>query len=69
MEHYMTAQTLTAPKAKAPRKPQAAPAAAPVAEMPAAPEPQPVAQTTAKTQPKSPIRNYSGDFSPLRDVV
>jgi len=57
MEHDMTTKTLTAPKAKAPRKPKAAPAAAPVAEVPAAPAPQTFAQTPAQPQPKAQRRS------------
>ena len=60
----MTANTLTAPKAKAPRKAKAAPAAAPVAEEPAAPTPQPVAQPTAAVQPKAQRRSKGITIAP-----
>ena len=60
----MTAKTLTAPKAKAPRKAKAAPAAAPVAEEPAAPTPQPVAQPTAAVQPKAQRRSKGITIAP-----
>ena len=56
----MTTKTLTAPKAKAPRKPKAAPAAAPVAEVPAAP----VAQTSAQPQPKVQRRSRGITIAP-----
>lgn len=49
----MTAKTLTAPKAKAPRKAKAAPAAAAVAEVAPAPAPQPEVQPTPAPQPKA----------------
>lgn len=49
----MTAKTLTAPKAKAPRKPKAAPAAAAVAQEPAAPAPQPAPVPQPKAQRRS----------------
>jgi len=64
MENDMTAKTLTAPKAKAPRKAKAAPAAAPVAEEPAAPTPQPVAQPTAAVQPKAQRRSKGITIAP-----
>lgn len=48
-----SAATLTAPKAKAPRKAKAAPAAAAVAEVAPAPAPQPEVQPTPTPQPKA----------------
>lgn len=51
----MTADTLTAPKPKAPRKPKAAPAAAAVPEVAPAPAPQPVPQPApAKAKARKP---------------
>jgi hypothetical protein len=68
MEHDMTAKTLTAPKAKAPRKPKAAPAATAVAEVPAAPAPQPVPQTPAQPQPKAPRRSKGITIAPKAEA-
>ena len=64
----MTAKTLTAPKAKAPRKPKAAPAAAPVAQEPAAPAPQPVAQPSPAVQPKAQRRSRGINLAPKAEV-
>lgn len=60
----MTAKTLTAPKAKAPRKAKAAPAAAAVAEVPAAPAPQPVAHPAPAVQPKAQRRSRGINLAP-----
>ncbi len=64
----MTAKTLTAPKAKAPRKAKAAPAAAAVAEVPAAPGPQPVAQTAPAVQPKAQRRSRGINLAPKAEA-
>ena len=64
----MTTKTLTAPKAKAPRKPKAAPAAAPVAEVPTAPVPQTVAQTSAQPQPKAQRRRKGITIGPKAEA-
>ena len=65
----MTAQTLTAPKAKAPRKAKAAPAAAltpaPQPEVQPAPEPQPTAQ---KTQPAAQRRSRGINLAPKAEA-
>jgi len=60
----MTANTLTAPKSRAPRKAKAAPAAASVAQEPAAPAPQPVAQTAPAVQPKAQRRSRGINLAP-----
>ena len=60
----MTAKTLTAPKAKAPRKAKAAPADAAVAQEPAATAPQPVAQTLPPVQPKAQRRSRGINLAP-----
>ena len=64
----MTANTLTAPKAKAPRKAKAAPAAAAVAEVPAAPAPQPVAQPAPAAQPKAQRRSRGINLAPKAEA-
>lgn len=64
----MTANTLTAPKAKAPRKAKAAPAAAAVAEVPAAPAPQPVAQPAPAVQPKAQRRSRGINLAPKAEA-
>jgi len=64
----MTANTLTAPKAKAPRKPKAAPAAAPVAQERAAPAPQPVAQPAPAVQPKAQRRSRGINLAPKAEA-
>ena len=64
----MTANTLTAPKAKAPRKAKAAPAAAAVAEVPAAPAPQPVAQPAPVPQPKAQRRSRGINLAPKAEA-
>ncbi len=64
----MTAKTLTAPKARAPRKAKAAPAAAAVAEVPAAPAPQPVAQPVAVPQPKAQRRSRGINLAPKAEA-
>jgi len=64
----MTAKTLTAPKAKAPRKPKAAPAAAAVAEVPAATQPQPVPPTPTQPQPKAPRRSKGITIAPKAEA-
>lgn len=64
----MTAKTLTAPKARAPRKPKAAPAAAAVAEVPAAPAPQPVAQPAPAPQPKAQRRSRGINLAPKAEA-
>ena len=65
----MTANTLTAPKAKAPRKAKAAPAAAltpaPQPEVQPAPEPQPTAQ---KTQPAAQRRSRGINLAPKAEA-
>jgi hypothetical protein len=68
MEHDMTAKTLTAPKAKAPRKAKAAPAAAAVAQEPAAPAPQPVAQPAPAVQPKAQRRSRGINLAPKAEA-
>ena len=64
----MTAKTLTAPKAKAPRKAKAAPAAAAVAQEPAAPAPQPVAQPAPAVQPKAQRRSRGINLAPKAEA-
>lgn len=64
----MTANTLTAPKSRAPRKAKAAPAAAAVAEVPAAPAPQPVAQTAPAVQPKAQRRSRGINLAPKAEA-
>lgn len=64
----MTAKTLTAPKAKAPRKAKAAPAAAPVAETAAAPDPQTVAQPAPSPQPKAQRRSRGIHLAPKAEA-
>ncbi|MES2336220.1 MAG: hypothetical protein V4551_16305 [Pseudomonadota bacterium] len=60
----MTAKTLTAPKAKAARKPKAAPAAAAVAEVAPAPAPQPEVQPAPAVQPKAQRRSRGINLAP-----
>jgi hypothetical protein len=67
MEHDMTAQTLTAPKAKA-RKPKAAPAAAAVAEVTPAPAPQPEVQPAPAVQPKAQRRSRGINLAPKAEA-
>lgn len=64
----MTAKTLTAPKARTPRKAKAAPAAAAVAQEPAAPAPQPVAQTAPAVQPKAQRRSRGINLAPKAEA-
>ncbi len=64
----MTANTLTAPKAKAPRKAKAVPAAAAVAEAVTVPEPQPVAQTAPAVQPKAQRRSRGINLAPKAEA-
>jgi len=64
----MTANTLSAPKAKAPRKAKAAPAAAAVAEAVTAPEPQPVAQPAPAVQPKAQGRSRGINLAPKAEA-
>ena len=64
----MTAKTLTAPKAKAPRKAKAAPADAAVAQEPAATAPQPVAQTLPPVQPKATRRSRGINLAPKAEA-
>ena len=60
----MTARTIAAPKAKAPRKPKAAPAGATAVEVPTAPAPLTVAQTPAQPQPKAQRRSRGINLAP-----
>ncbi len=64
----MTAKTLTAPKAKAPRKPKAAPAAAAVAEVAPAPAPQPAVQPAPAVQPKAQRRSRGINLAPKAEA-
>lgn len=64
----MTAKTLTAPKALAPRKAKVAPAAAAVAQEPAAPAPRPVAQTAPAVQPKAQRRSRGINLAPKAEA-
>lgn len=64
----MTAKTLSAPKARAPRKAKAAPAAAAVALEPAAPAPQPVAQTAPAVQQKAQRRSRGINLAPKAEA-
>lgn len=64
----MTANTLTAPKARTPRKAKAAPAAAAVAQEPAAPAPQPVAQPAPAVQPKAQRRSRGINLAPKAEA-
>ena len=64
----MTAKTLTAPKARAPRSAKAAPAAAAVAEVPDAPQPQPAVQPKSQPQPKAQRRSRGINLAPKAEA-
>ena len=64
----MTARTIAAPKAKAPRKPKAALAGATAVEVPTAPAPLTVAQTPAQPQPKAMRRSKGITIAPKAEA-